>query len=138
VTGSPIEQLLEALDKLDVDATVALFASDGRLLSVDGRRAEGQQAISVFLGELFAQLRSMSHRVTAAWNPDDVWIAELEASYELQDRLRIDAVPRALVLRHGADGITELHAYGATEREFADRHSYAEGMRIGGRWMPPL
>jgi uncharacterized protein (TIGR02246 family) len=138
VTGSPIEQLLEALDKLDVDATAALFAPDARLLCVDGRRADGQEAISEFLGELFAQLRSMSHRITAAWNPDDVWIAELEASYELQDRLRMDAVPRALVLHHGADGITELHAYGANEPELADRHSHSEGMRIGGRWMPPL
>jgi len=138
VTVSPIEQLLEALDKLDVDATVAQFASGGRLLSVDGRRAEGQEAIGEFLGELFAQVRSMSHRIIAAWNPAEVWIAEVEASYEFQDRLRMDAVPRALVLHRGADGITELNVYGANEREFADRNTGSGGMRIGGRWMPPL
>jgi hypothetical protein len=138
VTGSPIEQLLEALDKLDVDATVALFASDGRLLSMDGRRAEGHEAIGEFFGDFFTRVRSMSHRITAAWNPEDAWIAELEASYELQDRLRMDAVPRAVVLHQGPDGITELHVYGANERALADRHSHSEGMRIGGRWMPPL
>jgi uncharacterized protein (TIGR02246 family) len=138
VIQSPVEQLLEAVDKRDVDAAIALMTPDCRMLVVDGRRAEGEAEVRALLTDFFATVRSTSHRITAQWHQDDVWIAELEASYELTDWSKVGALPRACVLREGPGGVGEVHFYGAHERPLTDGRPGEEGMRIGGRWIPPL
>ena len=122
----------------DAEAAVALVAPDGRVTAPDGRCAEGIEAVRELLGGFLATLHSTTHRVTAQWHEDDVWIAEVEATYELKDRLRISALPRAFILRDGPDGVADLRVYGEHERPLADHDSIDAGMRIGGRWMPPL
>ena len=138
VDESPIAELLVAVDKLDAEAATALFARDGRLLTVDGRRADGIEAVRELLADFLADLRSTSHRTTAQWHQGDVWIAEVEATYELQDWLQTSPLPRALVLRHGPDGIADLRVYGAHERQLADHRTGEEGMWVRSRWIPPL
>jgi hypothetical protein len=139
VTGeSPIEQLLQALDGLDVEAVIARMASDARLLTADGHRAEGTLAIREVLVAFQAGIRSMTHRITAQWHQDDAWIAEVEADYELQDRLQLKSWPRAFIVRQGPDGITELNVYGAHERPVSEHRTGDAGMWIGERWIPPL
>jgi ketosteroid isomerase-like protein len=138
VSQSPIEQLLEAIGKRDVEGAMALMAPDCRLLAVDGRRAEGEAGVRELFTDFVETVRSTTHRITAQWHQDDVWIAEVEASYELRDWSKISALPRACVLREGPDGVAELHFYGAHERQLSDHRSGEEGMRIGGRWIPPL
>jgi SnoaL-like domain len=138
VDPSPIARLLAAIDQLDVEAAMALVAPDGRLLAVDGRRAQGTEAVRALLTDYLAKLRSTTHRITAQWHQDDVWIAEVEASYELQDWLQIRALPRAFVMREGPDGFVDLRVYGAHEHPLTEHRTGTEGMRIGGRWIPPL
>jgi hypothetical protein len=138
VTESPIEQLLDAIDRLDVEAAAALLEPDARLLSADGRRAEGAEAVRELLADLVSSLRSTSHRITAQWHVDDVWIAEVDASYELRDWLQLNALPRAFVLREGDAGIADLRVYGAHEHPLAEHRTGEEGMWIGTRWIPPL
>jgi hypothetical protein len=138
VDESPIDTLLRAIDALDVEAAIAMFAPDGRFLTADGRRAEGTEAMRALLTSFLATLRSTMHRITAQWHQDNVWIAEVEATYELQDWLKINALPRAYVLRYGPDGVTDLRVYGAHERQLAEHRAGDEGMWIGDRWMPPL
>jgi ketosteroid isomerase-like protein len=138
VSESPIEQLLGAIDKRDVEGAMALMAPHCRLLVADGRRAEGAAGVRALLTDFVATVRSTTHSITAQWHEGDVWIAEVEASYELRDWLKISALPRACVLREGPDGVAELHVYGAHERQLSDQGTEAEGMRIGGRWIPPL
>jgi hypothetical protein len=138
VDDSPIAQLLGAVDEFDVEAAVAMFAPDAQLMSVDGRRSVGGDAVRELLTGLVKVLRSSSHRITAQWHQQDVWIAEVEATYELkEDMLRITR-PRAFVLQDGPDGIIELHAYGAHEPLLGDHHTEEGDMRLGGRWIPPL
>ncbi len=135
---TPIARLLAALDQLDVEAAMALFAPDCRLLTVDGRRAEGSEAVRDLLADFLAKLRSTTHRITAEWHQDIVWIAEVDATYELQDWLQIPALPRAFVLREGPGGFADLRVYGAHEHPITEHRTGAEGVRIGGRWIPPL
>ncbi len=127
MSESPIDQLLSAIDKLDMDAVMALLAPDVRLLSADGRRAEGAAAARELLTDFLAMLRSCTHRITAEWHPDDVWIAEVEATYELKDRTRIGALARAFVLRAQPDGFADLRVYGAHERPLSDRTKWECG-----------
>ncbi len=136
MSESPIDQLLSAIDKLDMDAVMALLAPDVRLLTADGRRAEGTAPVRELLADFLAMLRSCTHRITAEWHPDDVWIAEIEATYELKDRTRIGALARAFVLRARSDGVADLHVYGASERPLSDRPK--AGIWLEGRWLPPL
>jgi SnoaL-like domain len=138
VTESPIDQLLGAIDELDVEAAMALSAPDCRLLTADGRRAEGTEAVRELLTDFLAAMRSTTHRITAQWHQQNVWIAEVEATYELEDLLKIGALPRAFVLREGPDGFVDLHVYGAHERPLTEHRSDEEEMRLGGRWIPPL
>jgi hypothetical protein len=138
VTGSPIEQLIGAFDELDREAAMALLAPDTKLLSADGRRAEGTKAVRELMTDFFAALRSSTHLITAQWHEGDVWIAEIEASYELEDRVRIGPLPRAFIVRDGPHGIAELRVYGANERRLADEGSGEDGMWLSGRWLPPL
>jgi hypothetical protein len=130
--------MLDALASLDADAAVALMAPECRFLAADGRRAEGVDAVRALLADHLSVLRSTAYRITAQWHQDDAWIAEVEADYELKDWLQVTAVPRALVVREGPAGVTDLHVYGAHERPLADHGSASGGIRLGGRWMPPL
>ena len=138
VNQSPIDQLLAAIDKLDVEAATALLAPDGRVLTADGRRAQGTEAVRQLLADFVSTLRSTTHRVTAQWHPDNVWIAEVEATYELRDWLLVPAVPRAIVLRDGPDGIADVAVYGAHEHPLGEHRTGEEGTVIGNRWVPPL
>ena len=138
MSGSPIQELLEACDALDVERMAELVAPDGRLLMADGRRAEGRDAVRQLLARLIRELRSTSHRIVHEWHQDDVWIAEVEADYELRDWFRLTSLPRAFVLYEGPDGISELHVYGAHEHPITEHRTGEEGMRIGDRWIPPL
>jgi hypothetical protein len=138
VNDSPIEQLLSAMDELDVDGAMACMAPNVRFLAVDGRRGEGKEAVRELITDFLSTLRATSHRITAQWHQDDAWIAEVEASYELQDYLKLNALPRAFVVRVGPDGITDFRAYGAHERPLTEHRTGEEGMWVGGRWVPPL
>jgi hypothetical protein len=138
VDESPIAQLLAAVDEFDVEAAVALFAPDARLLSVDGRRSVGSDAVRELLIGLVKVLRTSAHRITAQWHEQNVWIAEVEATYELkQDMLKITR-PRAFVLYDGSEGFADLHVYGAHEPLLGDHHTNEVDMRRGGRGRPPL
>jgi hypothetical protein len=138
MSSSPVEQLLGAIDRCDVDAVMALSAPDVRLLTVDGRRAHGTGAVRELLTKFLGQLRSSSHTITAQWHVDDVWIAEVDVSYELQDWLRLEGLPRVFVARMGPGGIADLRVYGAHEHPLSDHRTGEEGMWIGNRWIPPL
>jgi hypothetical protein len=138
VTQSPIEQLLAALDGLDIDKAMALFAPDVRMLMADGHRATGIGHARELLTSFMAQLRSTAHHVTAQWHQDETWIAEVDASYEMRDYLRLESLPRAFVVRVNSAGIFDMRVYGAHEQALADHRSGDEGMWVSGRWIPPL
>ena len=135
---SPIEQLLGAVDELDVEAVMALLGPEPRFLTADGRRAAGSEAVRALLTELLATLRSTTHRITAQWHVDDVWIAEIDADYELQDYLELKTLPRVFILRTRDGGSADLRVYGAHEHPLTDHRTGEEGMWIGTRWIPPL
>jgi hypothetical protein len=135
---SPLEQLLAAIDALDIEAVMALVGSEPRFLAADGRRASGAKEVRELVTELLSALRSTTHRITAAWHVDDVWIAEVDADYELQDFLELKALPRVFILRTGEGGIADLRAYGAHEHPLTEHRTGEEGMWIGTRWVPPL
>jgi hypothetical protein len=138
VEESPIQQLLSAVDRLDVEGTIALLTPDCQLLSVDGRRASGLVQIRELLSQFYADLRTTSHKVVAEWQNGDTWIAELDAAYELRNWLRIEGVPRAVFLRQASEGIGDVRFYGAHEQPIAEAGVDPEMMRLGGRWIPPL
>jgi len=138
VSGSPIKQFLGTIDKLDVDAALARATPEFCLLAVDGRRAEGISQARELLTDILSTLRSSTHRVTAEWHQDNVWIAEVEATYELKDRERPGALQRVFVLREGPDGFADLRVFGAHERWPGHSDSSKSEMRLGGHWMPPL
>lgn len=117
---------------------MALMERNARFLAADGSRAEGEEAVRGVLTTFLATIRSTRHRITAQWHIDNVWIAEVDGDYELQDYLQLDALPRAFVLREGPDGIADLRVYGAHERPLAEHRTGEEGMWIGERWIPPL
>src|SRR5690242_21323615 len=117
---SPIEQLLDAIDRLDLKGALALMAPDARVLVADGRRAEGTAAVEQLFRDFLGQLRSTTHRITAQWREDDVWIAEADSSYTVRDWLQLNGLPRAFIVRAGPDGILELRAYGAHEHPLSD------------------
>jgi hypothetical protein len=136
---SPIRAVLRALDALDAGTVLAMFAADGTLLRTDGYKAEGIDAVRAAVEDFLKDLRGTEHEVTAEWNPEPgVWIAQLMARYELSDFGRHGPYPRAVVLREGPDGITELSFYGSHELPLAAaEHSYRD-VYAAGRWMPTL
>jgi hypothetical protein len=136
--GSPIRDFLDSIDKLDIDGAVRLLAEECRILLVDGQRGEGRASIHKLLQTFLGGLRATRHRITSEWHVDGVWIAEVDASYELQDWLCLDALPRAFFAVVGEDGITDIRVYGAHERSLTAHRRDDESMRVGGRWLLPL
>lgn len=136
---SPIAEFLAAVDRIDPDAVIAQFAPDARLLTADGRRAHGIEGVREVLSEFLGELRKTTHRITAQWHQDNVWIAEVEATYELTDWMLTGSLPRAFFIRQESGGrIADLRVYGAHERALTDHRTGEEGMWVGERWIPPL
>ncbi|MDQ6608014.1 MAG: nuclear transport factor 2 family protein [Actinomycetota bacterium] len=140
---SPLEQLLDAFDRLDADACTALFATDGRLSWVDGHVAEGHTAVRARLTEYFDDLTSMTHVVRDSWHLDQVWIAEIDASYVLEDRSLQGPVAKVMILRMRSEGIGDLRVYAAVEPSFhaaEQRHQRERdrGLVVGDWRLPPL
>ncbi len=135
---SPLSDLLEAIDRRDVPAAMALCALDCSFATVDGRRAEGRVEVQRLLTEFLSVLRSATHEIISQWHQEDAWFAEVLASYELQDWTRIERRPRAFLLRTGADGIRDVRVYGANERPLTDHSARYEPARLGGRLILPL
>lgn len=139
VSESPVASVLAAIDALDIDAFTALFAPDGRLLTVDGRVANGSDEVRQVIGRFAQDLRGTSHRVTAEWHPEpDVWIAELDATYELTNYAQLGPYARAIVLRGGSGGIHELRFYGLHERPLIDSTRGYQEVFGSGHWLPTL
>jgi hypothetical protein len=138
VPEKPIEQLLRAIDALDVEAVLALAAPDVRLLTVDGRRSAGTKGMRELLTDFLTSLRSSTHRITTQWHVDDVSIAEVDATYELRDLTRLGVLPRAFIVRAGPQGLSDVRVYGAHERPLGDLSSREHELRLGGHWIPPL
>jgi hypothetical protein len=138
MSDSPIERLLGSIDTLDAEGAMELLEPGACLLTADGRRAEGKEAARKLLGSYLGSLRSTRHQITSQWHIDDVWIAEVDASYELQDWLRLNDLPRVFVVRMKGEQIADVRVYGAHEQPLTDHPSGEEGMWIGNRWIPPL
>ena len=136
--ASPIEQMLSAVDRMDLDAAVSLLAADCKFLGTDGQRAEGTEEVKEMLSGLFSGLRSMSHKVLSEWREGDIWIAELAGTYELRNWLRLESLPRAAFVRRTELGITDARFYGAHEQSITEHDTDGEAFRMGGRWIPPL
>jgi hypothetical protein len=138
IKGSPLDEFLRAVDELDADAAMALMAPDCRLLTAVGRRAAGTEAVRALIAEFLATLHSTTHRVTAEWHVDGVWIAEADADYEFKDRLRTGDIPRAYVARGGPDGLNDVRVYGAHEQPLDDDGGSGPELVFGGHWLPHL
>jgi SnoaL-like domain len=135
---SPPERLLTAIDERDVDAIVALLAPDVQFLAVDGRRADGRDDARRLISDLLSMVRTVSHEITSVWRHGDVWIAEANLTYELQDWYLLRDAPRAFFIHQSPEGITELHCYGAHERPLAEHGGDTGEMRVGGTPILPL
>ena len=97
VSDSPLVALLAALGRRDADAVVALCSPDCCLATADGRRAEGHPEVRGLLARFLSDLRAATYEVTAQWHQENVWFAEVLASYELRNWLRLERLPRAFV-----------------------------------------
>ncbi len=138
MTESPLVEVLAAIDRLDVPAVIALCAPDCHFGTVDGRHAEGREAVRRLLSDFLSTIRSTHHEISSQWHQDDAWFAEVVANYELLDRTRIEGRLRAFLLRTGPDGIREVRVYGANERPLTDRTVGYQPARLGGRLILPL
>ena len=136
---TPLQAVLHALETLDADAAVALFAPDGSLETVFGQRADGRDQVRTLLGAFFAGLRATHYELTSEWHPEEgLWVGELTANYELADRSRRGPYRRAVVVRCASAGIQEMSLYGAHELPLSESgHAYAE-VRGADGWMPTL
>jgi hypothetical protein len=140
VPDTPMQAVLNALDTLDLDSAVGMFAPDGTLTTLFGdETAQGHERIRAVLGEFLQGLRASQHATVSEWNPeDDLWIAEMTATYELSDYSRRGPFRRAIILRAGAAGITEMRIYGAHERPLSEAGRPYEEVRVAGGWLPTL
>jgi uncharacterized protein (TIGR02246 family) len=138
MADSPISAVLSAMEALDVEGCIALFTPDGRLLTTDGEVAEGLNAVRAVLSNLFADLQAATYRVTAQWHPeDDVWIAEVDATYDLKEHGLRGPYPRAVVLRGGRE-IGELRVYGRHELPLTESSVPYREVLAGNRWLATL
>jgi SnoaL-like domain len=134
-----MQAVLRALDALDLEAAVALFAPDGSLMTVFGETASGRDRVREVLGVFLQELRGSRHELTSEWNPEQgIWVAEMSATYELTDYSRRGPYARVIVLRAGDGGIDRLDIYGAHEQSLAaDGRHYVE-VRGADGWLPTL
>jgi SnoaL-like domain len=139
MSDSPMLAILAAIDALDLDAAISSVAPNASFATPYGEQADGREQVRAVLGAFLAELRSTEHDVTTLWNPEPrVWIAEVTATYELNDFSRRGPYGRVFVLRSGDQGIEQLRIYGAHELPLAESgESYLE-VRGPHGWLPTL
>lgn len=137
---TPIQAVLHALDALDLEGAVELFAPDGRLTTVFGNTAAGTDQVRTVLGAFLQGLRSAHHTVVAEWNPEDgIWVAKVSGTYELADYSRHGPYERAFILRAREAGIEELRIYGQHELPLSETgRGYTEVRDARHGWLPTL
>jgi limonene-1,2-epoxide hydrolase len=140
VSDTPMQAILNALDALDLEAAVEMFAPDATLTTLFGdETAQGHDRIRAVLGEFLQGLHTTNHALVSEWNPEaGVWIAEMSATYELSDYSRRGPFRRAIILRVGDGGITDMRIYGAHERPLSESGRPYEEVRAAGGWLPTL
>lgn len=140
MAASPIQAYLGTLDAIDLDGTVELFAPDGLLTTLFGERAQGSDQIRAVMERFLGGLRSTTHALESEWNPEPgLWIATVTARYELSDYSHRGPYERALIVRAGDAGITELRTYGQHELPLSESgRPYAEVHGAHHGWLPTL
>jgi ketosteroid isomerase-like protein len=139
VPDTPIQEMLRAVDALDLDGVVALFTAGASLTTAFGDATEGRDRVRDVLGDFLHELRATHHEITHEWHPEDeVWIAEMSATYELSDYSRRGPYQRAIFLRTGDGGIEEMRIYGAHELRLPGAGRQYTEVRAPGGWLPTL
>jgi|ERR1700683_3413771 hypothetical protein len=139
MSDSPIQAFLRAVDALDLEAVMALFAPTAVLTMPFGEEAVGDQQIRSELREFIAELRATQHHLTSEWNPEPgVWIAELSATYELTDFSRRGPYKRAIIVHAGDNTIERMAIYGAHELPLTEEGHPYTNVRGPHGWLPTL
>jgi hypothetical protein len=139
MSDSPIAAVLAAIDSLDLEGTLELFAPSGNFMTAFGAEANGTEELREELSGFFAGLRGCAHTVETEWHPEPtVWIAEVNATYELEDFSQRGPYKRVLVLRQGEDGIVSLRIYGAHELPLNSSAETYQEVRGPHGWLPTL
>ena len=136
---SPIRVFIDAIDKLDLEPVIALFAPDGRFTTAFGTEAVGLEQVRGELSKFLSELRATEHQITAEWNPEPgTWIAETTATYELTDFSRRGPYKRAIFARSALGLIEHLTIYGAHELPLPEAERAYTNVRGPHGWMPTL
>ncbi len=139
MSDSPIRTVLRVIDLLDLEAAVAMFAPDATLVTAFGEHASGTEQVRGAFVDLLGGLRAAQHKVSGEWNPEPgLWIAEVTATYELTDFSRRGPFERAIILRSGDGGVTELRIYGAHELPVPETGGGYLDVRGPSGWLPTL
>ncbi len=139
MSDSPIGAVLGAIDALDLEGALRLFAPDGSFMTAFGAEANGFEHVRDELSGFFGGLRGCTHTVETEWHPEPtVWIAEVVATYALKDYSQRGPYKRALVLRQAEDGIASLRIYGAHEEPLSESGDPYQEVRGPHGWMPTL
>jgi hypothetical protein len=139
MSDSPIPAFLRAVDALDLEAVMSLFATSAVLTLPFGQEARGEQQIRSELHEFIAELRATQHQLTSEWNPEPgVWIAELTATYELTDFSRRGPYKRAIIVHSDDETIERMEIYGAHELPLPEEGHPYTSVRGPHGWLPTL
>ena len=139
MSDSPIPAFLGALDALDLEEVMSLFAPAAVLTMPFGEEARGEQQIRSELRGFITELRATQHDLTSEWNPEPgVWIAELTATYELTDFSRRGPYKRAIIVHVGGDTIERMNIYGAHELPLPEEGHPYTNVRGPHGWLPTL
>lgn len=139
MSDSPIPAFLHAVDALNLEAVLSLFAPAAVLAVPFAEEAKGEEQIRGVLQNFLAELRHTEHDLTAEWNPEPgVWIAEFSATYELKDFSRRGPYKRATIVRAGDDTIEHMTVYGAHELPLNEDGRPYTNVRGPHGWLPTL
>jgi SnoaL-like domain len=139
MSESPIPAFLDAVDVLDVEAIMALFAPAAVLTLPFGEEAKGHGELRTVLTTFLAGLRKTEHHLSSEWHPEPVvWIAEVSATYELTDFSHRGPYKRAIIV-HASDNLVDhMSVYGAHELPLSEEGRPYMDVRGPRGWLPTL
>ena len=104
------KELFATVDRMDAEGFASFFTDDGLFRFGNAPTVKGRIEIAEAVGQFFASIKGLRHRILDEWSADGVDIVEVEVTYTRHDDSQVD-LSAACIFRLEGQQISDYRIY---------------------------